>query len=120
MVGAKADVVLLRNDASPVSFPMLNPFGHVAFQAQRGDVHTVLVNGRVVKRDGRLVGVDLAKVRGEIENTVDHLRSELGDEAWTAGMDPDLPSLEVLDNPYQYTDFKTDETRAARNDFAEK
>ena len=119
-VGAKADVVLLRNDASPVSFPLLNPFGHVAFQAQRGDVHTVLVNGGIVKRDGRLVGVDLAKVHGEIENTVDHLRSELGDEAWAAGMDPDLPSLEVLDNPYQYTDFKTDETRSARNDFAGK
>ena len=51
--------MLLKNDASPVSFPILNPYGHVAFQAQRGDVHTVLVDGRVVKRDGALVGVDL-------------------------------------------------------------
>ena len=58
-VGKKADLVLLKNDASPVSFPILNPYGHVAFQAQRGDVHTVLVDGRVVKRDGALVGVDL-------------------------------------------------------------
>ena len=40
----------IKNDASPVSFPMLNPYGHVAFQAQRGDVHTVLVDGTVVKR----------------------------------------------------------------------
>ena len=56
-VGKKADLVLLKNDASPVSFPILNPYGHVAFQAQRGDVHTVLVDGRVVKRDGALVGV---------------------------------------------------------------
>ena len=47
--GAKADVVLIKNDDSPVSFPLLNPYGHVAFQAQRGDVHTVLVDGRVVK-----------------------------------------------------------------------
>jgi 5-methylthioadenosine/S-adenosylhomocysteine deaminase len=23
--------------ASPVMFPLLNPYGHVAFQAQRGD-----------------------------------------------------------------------------------
>ena len=61
--GAKADVVLIKNDDSPVSFPLLNPYGHVAFQAQRGDVHTVLVDGRVVKRDGKLVGVDLAAVR---------------------------------------------------------
>ena len=49
-----------RTTHSPVSFPMLNPYGHVAFQAQRGDVHTVLVDGRVVKREHRLVGVDLA------------------------------------------------------------
>ena len=51
--GKKADVVLIKNDHSPVSFPLLNPYGHVAFQAQRGDVHTVLVDGRVVKHERR-------------------------------------------------------------------
>ena len=56
--GAKADVVLIKNDASPVSFPLVNPYGQVAFQAQRGDVHTVLVDGRVVKHAHRLVGFD--------------------------------------------------------------
>ena len=59
--GAKADVVLIKNDHSPVSFPLLNPYGHVAFQAQRGDVHTVLVDGRVVKSEGRLVGFDAGR-----------------------------------------------------------
>ncbi|HET8642587.1 MAG TPA: amidohydrolase family protein, partial [Pseudonocardiaceae bacterium] len=39
--GQKADVVLIRNDRSPVMFPLLNPYGHVALQAQRADVHTV-------------------------------------------------------------------------------
>ena len=53
---------------SPVSFPLLNPYGHVAFQAQRGDVHTVLVDGVVVKRDNRLVGADLAAARTAIES----------------------------------------------------
>ena len=72
--GKKADVVLIKNDDSPVSFPLLNPFGHVAFQAQRGDVHTVLVDGRVVKFAHKLVGIDLAPVRREIEATVEYLR----------------------------------------------
>src|ERR671920_547788 len=58
--GKKADVVLIKNDTSPVSFPLLNPYGHVAFQAQRADVHTVIVDGRVVKHEHELVGVDLA------------------------------------------------------------
>ncbi|MFG1647517.1 amidohydrolase family protein [Amycolatopsis sp. NPDC049252] len=109
-VGKKADVVLLKNDASPVSFPLLNPYGHVAFQAQRADVHTVLVDGRIVKRDGRLVGVDLPSVRREVESTVDYLRSQLGEEAWRQGMNPDVPETKVLDNPYTYTTYQSDST----------
>ncbi len=118
--GMKADVVLLRNETSPVSFPVLNPFGHVAFQAQRGDVHTVLVDGRVVKHAHELVGVDLAGVRRDVEATVEHLRSTMGEEAWAQGMNPDLPGADVLDNPYQYTDYKSDSTRAARDEVFEE
>lgn len=103
--GRQADVVLLKNDASPVMFPILNPYGHVAFQAQRGDVHTVLVNGRVVKRDGKLVGTDLAAARAKVEATVDFLRETLGEEAWARGMNPDVPAAELFDNPYQYTQW---------------
>jgi hypothetical protein len=120
--GAKADVVLIKNDRSPVSFPLLNPYGHVAFQAQRGDVHTVLVDGRVVKHEGELVGVDLADLRRRAEATVEHLVGEMGEEAWVAGMNPALPEGEddkVLDNPYQYTEFRTDTTRARGTVFGE-
>ena len=102
--------MLIKNDASPVSFPLLNPYGHVAFQAQRGDVHTVIVNGRVVKHEHRLVGIDLAPVRQEIEATVEYLRSALGDEAWVKGMHPDVPETKILDNPYTYTEYHTGST----------
>jgi len=101
--GKKADLVLLKNDASPVMFPLLNPYGHVAFQAQRGDVHTVLVNGRVVKYDHRLVGLDLARARQIVEQTVEYLQDQLGPEAWAEGMHPEVPKTKVLDNPYTYT-----------------
>src|SRR6201999_1480623 len=87
--GKKADVVLIKNDDSPVMFPILNPYGHVAFQAQRGDVHTVLVNGAVVKHENELVGIDLAAARRAIEETVDYAMRELGD-AWTPGMHPEI------------------------------
>ncbi|GAA4906295.1 cytosine/adenosine deaminase-related metal-dependent hydrolase [Nonomuraea thailandensis] len=108
--GQKADLVLIKNDGSPVSFPLLNPFGHVAFQAQRGDVHTVLVNGRVVKHEHRLVGIDLAAARAGAERTIDHLKGEMGEEAWEKGMNPDIPTTKVLDNPYTYTDYRSDST----------
>ncbi|MEV0736772.1 amidohydrolase family protein [Streptomyces sp. NPDC050549] len=108
--GKKADLVLLKNDHSPVSFPLLNPYGHVAFQAQRGDVHTVIVDGRVVKYEHRLLDTDLAAVRRTVERTVDHLRSTMGEEAWATGMNPDVPEAKVLDNPYTYTDYRSSST----------
>ncbi|MEU8299867.1 amidohydrolase family protein [Micromonospora sp. NPDC048909] len=103
--GRQADIVLIKNDASPVMFPILNPHGHVAFQAQRGDVHTVLVGGRIVKQDGRLVGVDLAAARAKVGATVAHLRETMGEQAWQRGMNPDIPETDLLENPYQYTEW---------------
>jgi cytosine/adenosine deaminase-related metal-dependent hydrolase len=113
--GAKADVILIKNDGSPVSFPIVNPYGHVALQAQRGDVHTVIVDGRVVKSDGKLVGFDAGAGRRSIDTTIEHLRSAMGDETWDAGMHPEMPEgSKVLDNPYQYTDYQSESTHGAR------
>jgi cytosine/adenosine deaminase-related metal-dependent hydrolase len=113
--GKKADVILIKNDDSPVSFPLLNPYGHVAFQAQRADVDTVIIDGVVVKQDHRLLGDNLARARSAVEATIDYLRSSMGDDVWQAGMHPDLPSdAKVLDNPYTYTDYRSASTREAR------
>ncbi len=103
--GKQADVVLIRNDDSPVMFPVLHPYGHVAFQTQRADVHTVLVNGRVVKRDGKLVGIDLGRARQAVEETVEFAMRELGQESWRGGMHPEIPERIILKNPYQYTEW---------------
>jgi len=103
--GKKADVVLIKNDDSPVMFPILHPYGHVAFQAQRSDVHTVIVDGKIVKSEGKLVGIDLKKARHAIEQTVEFAMGELGEEAWTGGMHPEIPETELAENPYQYTEW---------------
>jgi hypothetical protein len=60
----------VKNDESPVMFPIVNPFGHVAMQAQRADVHTVVVDGNILKHEGRLINIDLAKARSSVEETV--------------------------------------------------
>jgi cytosine/adenosine deaminase-related metal-dependent hydrolase len=112
-VSKKADLVLIKNEHSPVMFPLLNPYGHVALQAQRGDVHTVLVNGRVVKHQHRLVDIDLDAARRAVARTVEHLRSTLGEQAWQQGMNPDIPEAKLLDNPYTYTDFHSASTHQA-------
>ena len=109
-VGKKADIVLIKNDSSPAMFPLVNPYGHVVMQAQRADVHSVLVNGRIVKHDGKLVGADLAKARAAVESTVEYLQSTLGADAWEKGMNPDIPESSVMENPYQYTDYRSTDT----------
>jgi 5-methylthioadenosine/S-adenosylhomocysteine deaminase len=103
--GKKADIVLIKNDASPVMFPLLNPYGHVAFQAQRGDVHTVLVNGRVLKHEHRLTVTDLGRARQAVAETVEYLMAQLGPDAWVQGMHPEIPETKVMDNPYTYTEW---------------
>ncbi|GEK79179.1 amidohydrolase family protein [Agrococcus baldri] len=112
-VGKLADVVLLKNDNSPTMFPIVNPYGHIAMQAGRGDVHTVLVGGDVKKHEGKLVGADIPALRAKLEDTVEHLRSTLGEETWRAGMNPDIPATKVLDNPYMYTDYRDSSTHDA-------
>jgi 5-methylthioadenosine/S-adenosylhomocysteine deaminase len=76
--GKKADIVLIKNDASPVMFPLLNPYGHAAFQAQRGDVHTVIVNGRVLKHEHRLTGTDLRQARQALRRPSSTCRARSG------------------------------------------
>jgi adenine deaminase len=102
--GKKADLVLIKNDQSPVMFPLLHPYGHVVFQAGRGDVHTVMVDGNVVKYDYRLLDVDLARARQSVAKTVEYARAQMGEQAWSEAMNPAKAVVELIDNPYTYTD----------------
>ncbi|GLY80476.1 amidohydrolase family protein [Actinoallomurus iriomotensis] len=103
--GKKADLVLIKNDDAPALYPLLHPYGTVVYQASRGDVHTVLVNGRVVKHEHRLVGADLAGARAAVGRTVEYARSTMGEQAWQDSLTPELPAAERVPNPYTYTDF---------------
>ncbi len=64
----------------------------------------------MVKHEHRLLAVDLGAVRHEVEQTVEHLRSTIGEEEWHKGMNPDIPETKVLDNPYTYTDYRSSTT----------
>jgi len=101
--GKKADLVLVKNDQSPVMFPLLHPYGHIVFQAGRADVHTVMVDGKVVKHDHRLVGIDLAAARQAVARTVEYARGRMGEQAWNEAMNPAKAVVELIENPYTYT-----------------
>ncbi|GIG88514.1 hypothetical protein [Plantactinospora endophytica] len=78
----------------------------MAFQAQRADVQTVLVDGRLVKHEHRLVGVDLGRARREVERTAEYLVETMGRDVWTKGMNPHVPETKVGEDPYTYTDWE--------------
>lgn len=62
-VGKRADIVLLRSTVH--TLPINDLVGTVVHNMDARNVDTVVVDGRVVKRDGRLVGVDLDDLRAE-------------------------------------------------------
>ena len=102
--GKKADLLLIKNDQSPAMTPILNPTAHVVYQAGTADIHTVVIDGRVVKYDGKRIGLDLAPVRDTVAKSVEYVRGQLGEQAWEEGMHPPLNPDEPIDNPYQYTE----------------
>ena len=101
--GKKADLVLIKNEQSPAMFPLLHPYGHVVFQAGRGDVHTVMVDGNVVKYDHQLIGADLNKAKQAVAKTVEYARDKMGEQAWNQSMNPEKAVVELIENPYLYT-----------------
>jgi 5-methylthioadenosine/S-adenosylhomocysteine deaminase len=107
-VGKKADIVLLKHDQDPAMGPIINPYGHVVYQAQRADVHTVVVNGRVVKHNHQLLVGNVAAAKANAERTVEYLVSQMGYDAWASGMNPEIPEQQkrAMDNPYMYTEYK--------------
>lgn len=76
-VGKQADLIMLRTDTINV-MPLNNAYGAVVLGMDTSNVDTVLVAGRIVKRDGRLVGVDLAALNRDIEAAREHVLSVAG------------------------------------------
>jgi 5-methylthioadenosine/S-adenosylhomocysteine deaminase len=75
--GKQADIVLIRHDSLHMS-PMNHPVAAVVQSASARDVDAVLIAGEFKKRDGKLVGVDVARIRRLIYEARDHLYEQGG------------------------------------------
>ena len=56
--GAKADILLIRTD-TPKAAPLYDPFRFMVYTATGDDVDTVLIDGRTVVRDGKVLTIDI-------------------------------------------------------------
>ncbi len=75
--GKKADLVIIDTKAVNVA-PVIDPVGAVVCAADISNVRTVLVDGRIVKDDFRLVA-DLNGPRALVESSRDYLVSKFGE-----------------------------------------
>ncbi|MEV4072513.1 amidohydrolase family protein [Nonomuraea fuscirosea] len=83
-VGKDADLILLDAE-DPSVFPVGNPLGTVVAAGHPGLVDSVFVAGEAVKRDGRLLGVDLPALRARLLESRERIAAAAGvpvDGSW--------------------------------------
>jgi cytosine/adenosine deaminase-related metal-dependent hydrolase len=73
--GKDADVIVVRADTLGLS-PLNHPYGALVYNAHPGLVDTVLVQGRIVKRGGRLTHVDQGALRRMAQSSRDYLLAQ--------------------------------------------
>ncbi len=82
--GKHADIVLVSTDYMNM-IPINNPVAAVVEFANVGNIDTILVDGEIKKRDGKLVDVDFPAFRKKVEDTRDGLFARAGvptDGSW--------------------------------------
>jgi cytosine/adenosine deaminase-related metal-dependent hydrolase len=75
--GKEADVVLIRSDEIN-NMPMNNAIATVVSGADSRDVDTVIIAGKLMKYRGKLLGVDLEKVRRLVHQSRDGILARSG------------------------------------------
>lgn len=78
-VGKAADIIMIR--ASDINlYPSNNALGTVVHAAERSNIDTVIVGGRVRKRAGQILGLNIVKLKTATEESREHLFSATGYE----------------------------------------
>src|SRR5437899_6752067 len=75
--GKEADIIMLRTDAINVA-PLNNAPGAVVTLIDTSNVDTVLIAGKLMKRGGKLLGVDLPRIRRTVEASRDAVLRRAG------------------------------------------
>jgi cytosine/adenosine deaminase-related metal-dependent hydrolase/ribose/xylose/arabinose/galactoside ABC-type transport system permease subunit len=75
--GKEADVVMLRTD-KPNVFPVNDPIGAVVWSMDTGNVDSVFVAGKPMKRNGELLHVDWNAVKKAVNESRDYVMKKSG------------------------------------------
>jgi cytosine/adenosine deaminase-related metal-dependent hydrolase len=75
--GKEADLIMLRTD-SPNILPVNDPIGAVVWGMDTSNVDSVFVAGKALKREGKLLGVDLDNLRRMAYESRDYVLAKSG------------------------------------------
>ena len=75
--GKEADIIMLRTDQINV-MPVNNAYGAVVIGMDTSNVDTVFIAGKLMKSQGKLVGVDMNRITRQINQSREYLISKTG------------------------------------------
>ena len=75
--GKEADLLIIRTDDINL-YPSNNAIGTVVQAAERSNIDTVIIGGRVRKYQGKVVGLDMAQLKAMVEESLGHLFTAVG------------------------------------------
>jgi 5-methylthioadenosine/S-adenosylhomocysteine deaminase len=75
--GKEADLIMIRADDINL-YPSNNAVGTVVQAAERSNIDTVIIGGRVRKYRGEVVGLDMKRLKAMVEESRNHLFTAVG------------------------------------------
>lgn len=75
--GKEADIIMIRTDDLN-TVPFNNAIGTVVLSADRSNIDSVFVAGRIMKRQGKMVGIDVASIKQKVTASRDWLAEHSG------------------------------------------
>ena len=77
--GKRADIQIVGGSAIE-QHPRTNPYASLVYQTTAADVRTVLIDGRVVKRDGTVTITDLPRLTAQADAAADRILGEVREQ----------------------------------------
>lgn len=72
-IGKQADIITIDLD-QPHLQPIYNPYSHLVYCANAGDVSDVVINGKIIMRNRKLVDIDEEKIITEAKNFSEQMK----------------------------------------------
>ena len=74
--GNFADLIII-NFKQPHLFPFYNPYSHLVYAVHGTDIETVIINGKIIMEDKKLLGINSPKIKTNIYNLANKIKLHL-------------------------------------------